>query len=285
MLDPEFKTFLSRRYGLRGNHISILDFVSEKPGEPVLADEIWRSTGVPKGRVYQFLNDLVGWGFIEVEYGKPKKYRFRQPQEALKAAAGRKEQELQDIERESAEIVERMKWIGAQPGLEVKLISDSQKYYQRLREVVTASPHLKIMARRGILFLPSRRVDVWRRRYYETLLEKIKGGTKVEYLLSLDSFMEALREKESIDEVIEEVEKILEYENADVRYVEKEGGSMVVSASKVLLGFLDPVEMLLGKAVLIDSAEVGKVFHDTFDSVFAGAKKVDRAFVEQLGMM
>jgi len=285
MLDPEFKTHLSRRYGLRGNHLEILDFLSEKPDEFVSAEEVWGNTKVPKGRTYEFLNGLTDWGFVEVAHGKPRKYRFRNPREALKTAIEKKSSELSEIEQESAKIVERMKWIGAQSGLDVKLIGDSKRYFQKLREVVATSQHLKAMTRRCILFLPSGRVDVWSRRYYEALTDRIAEGAKVEYLFSLKSFMETLRERESVDEVIGEVEKVVECRNVDARHVRSECDTMLVSGGKVLLGFFDQDETAAGKAVLIDSPEVGRVFHDAFDAVFAQAEKVDRGFVEKLGMM
>ena len=63
----------------------------------VEAGEISKNEKIPNGKIYETLNNLEEYGFIEIQYSRPKKYRSRNINIAIEEFLGRK-RELLDIE-------------------------------------------------------------------------------------------------------------------------------------------------------------------------------------------
>jgi len=63
---------LEKDFGLRKNHIIILEALSK---DDYTADKLSKDTGIPMGRIYEFLNDLLKWRLVEKQKGYPATYR------------------------------------------------------------------------------------------------------------------------------------------------------------------------------------------------------------------
>lgn len=279
MLDPEFEKLLREGYGFRGNHIRILGFLG---GKEATAEEIWSNTEVPRGRVYEFLDSLLGWGFIEVIPGKPRKYRLRNPRKALEIAISKKEKEITEIQRRSIEIAKNLEWVESVKGLKIQVLGSSQDYYSRMREMVFSGNRFRAMVRRPLLFLASARQTAWKRRFYEALVERAGDGLKVDYIFPLDTLMRIIEERENRDSVLHELEGLLG--RIDLRYVESGSHILTLAGSRALLGFSDPVEDHVERSVYLESKEIGTSFQEAFDSVFQHARKVDKELIQKLSM-
>jgi len=277
-MDAEFEKLLRQGYGLRDNHIRIMDFLA---GREASAEAIWRGTKVPRGRIYEFLGGLERWGFIEVAGGKPRRFKLRNPRRAMEMAIGRKEKEITQIQRRSLEIARNLEWVESVEGLKIQVIQNSQEYYSRLREMVFSGNRFRTMVKKPLIFLASARQTAWKRRFYEALVERGKGDLKVEYLFPLDNLLGIL-ERENRDLVLNELEEVLEY--IDLKYVPTGGNSMALAGNRVLFGFTDPVERQVERSVYIESKEMGKGFQEVFDSVFGRAQKVDSDLIQRLSM-
>jgi len=279
MLDPEFEKLLREGYEFRGNHIRILEFLG---GKEASAEEIWSSTEVPRGRVYEFIQDLMGWGFIEVIPGKPRKYKLRNPRKALEIAVSRKEKEITQIQRRSLEIGRTLEWVESVKGLKVQVLHGSQEYYSRMREMVYSGNRFRAMVRKPLVFLKSARQTAWKRRFYEALMERAELDLKVEYIFPLDALMGIIGERENRDSVVKEIEEI--FKKIDVRYTPSGSHILALAGNRILLGFMDPVEDQIESSIYIESKEVGLSFQESFDSVFQKARKVDMELVQKLSM-
>lgn len=222
MLDSEFRLLLKKEYGFRENHLVLLDYFFKKKDAPLSAEELWKSTDVPRGRVYDFLNELVDWGFLEVEYGKPKTYKLREVKKALQSAMERRERRLTEVEKKTIEISNRLQrlWTSEIDRSEVRLLGSAQEYYLKLREMVLGAMEIKLMVRKPALFLFSERDTAWKRRYYEALTEKVNANQlKLQYLFSCRSLERIALEKENRDLVIKEMTDWMKNKNIDAKSI------------------------------------------------------------------
>jgi sugar-specific transcriptional regulator TrmB len=71
---------LKNAFNLKKNHILILQLLSS---EECTADEICDRTGIPKGRIYNLLNELIDMHLIERRKGVPAVYNMNKPTERI----------------------------------------------------------------------------------------------------------------------------------------------------------------------------------------------------------
>ena len=64
---------LEKEFGLRKNHILVLEALNK---DDYTADKLSKDTGIPMGRIYEFLNDLLKWRLAEKVSGHPSVYRI-----------------------------------------------------------------------------------------------------------------------------------------------------------------------------------------------------------------
>ena len=280
MISPEFEHLLRDGYSFRGNHIRIINFLG---GKEVTAENIWTGTDVPRGRVYEFLDDLVDWGFIEIIPGKPRKFKLRNPRKALEIAVSKKEKELTQIQRRSLEIAKTLEWVESVEGSKFQILESSEEYYSRMREMVFAGNKFRVMVRKPLLVLASARQTAWKRRFYEAFIERIEDGLTVEYLFSFDRLMQAIEQKENRDQVLNELEIISE--KIDLRFIPEGSTILTVAGNRVLFGFIDPAGNQVETSVYVESKEAGLSFNEAFDRVFERAKRVDKEVIQRLSMM
>jgi len=70
--------------------------------------EVARLAGLPRQRIYDVLDALVGHGFATVKPGRPALYTAVAPGEAVAALLGRRRAALERLEREAADVVARL---------------------------------------------------------------------------------------------------------------------------------------------------------------------------------
>lgn len=97
--DAEIRRLLKENFKLRENHLLILEYLFEKKNEKVDAETLSKETGVPLGRIYEFLEDLVDYGFLGVQYTRPRYYYLKQPMEAFQSSVTILENRLAEAQK------------------------------------------------------------------------------------------------------------------------------------------------------------------------------------------
>ncbi|HEY6961032.1 MAG TPA: helix-turn-helix domain-containing protein [Gaiellaceae bacterium] len=70
--------------------------------------EVARLAGLPRQRIYDVLDGLVGRGFATIEPGRPARYTAVAPREAVAALVAQRRVELERLEREADDVVARL---------------------------------------------------------------------------------------------------------------------------------------------------------------------------------
>lgn len=290
MLDSEFRMLLKKEYGFRENHLAILDFLFQNKGKRFSAEQLWNKTEVPKGRIYDFLNELIDWGFLEVKYTKPKTYALRELKEALQSAIKLKEKSLNDVERKTIDIANKLEriWVSELGTKEpkVQLFASAEECYLKLREIVQDSREIKISARTPILFLATERNTLWRWRYYETLLDGIESNKlKLKYAFSLKNTLEITKRKENLAEVLKNIQDIQSNPNVEARAVAGSAvSSLALTDKRALIGFTSPKENMVTSALYIESPQIVTLLNQIYDANFAEASPIDEKIIREFSL-
>jgi sugar-specific transcriptional regulator TrmB len=289
MLDPEFRILLKEEYGFRENHLILLSHFMSNKGKKLSAETLWTETEVPKGRIYEFLNDLVDWGFLDVEYKKPKTYSIRNLKEALQNAISRKERKLTQTEKKTLEVANKIEkaWraeLGEKTG-SITIISSPEEFYIKAREMLMDSTTAKISERTPLLFLSTERNSTWRRRTYEIMIDMTESKRlDLKYIFSLENVRKVASESENADEVIKSLKGALENENLRCRYVKGTGiESMLIVKDRALLGMVSPKTGSVENGLYIESKEMVDSLDKMYDLIFEEAEPLGLKALQILG--
>ena len=128
---------LKSDYHLKKNHLSILNLLS---AEECTADEICARTGIPKGRIYNLLNELINMRLIERKSGVPAVYSMSNPHDKI----------MEFLRYEFNKNIEKQKrlmsMLEEKEGYEkVEVIPDNESYDYELMSLLSESLWLKII--------------------------------------------------------------------------------------------------------------------------------------------
>jgi sugar-specific transcriptional regulator TrmB len=284
--DSEFRSLLKKELNFKENHLILLEYMFNKKGK-VTAEELWTSTEVPKGRIYDFLNDLTDWGFLEVNYSRPRGYVLREPKQALMLALRKKERQLADVERKVLGFANALENIwridrGADRPI-MELIPTADDFYLRLIMMLLDAREAKFSKKTPSLILESERYSPIRRRYYNTLISKVNSNElKIKYLFPLEPTLALVKRKENKG-VIKEIDFAMKHKNMDVRYTDLPSvTSLIIAGEKSLLGFTSPREKVVAKGIYFESEDITRLFSNMFDRVFDEASPLDKRFIQEI---
>lgn len=285
-MESELRMLLKNEYGFKENHLVLIDFLLKNKGRRFSAEELWNKTEVPQGRIYDFLNDLTDWGFLDVEYTKPKTYAARALKDALQSVIKMKERKLTEVEKRTIEIANKFeRYLETDVGRKNKVlvISGAESFYLKARELLMDSLDVRISVRVPELFIVSERSTTWGRRYYESLVEQTQGRRlRVKYLFSLKNLLEEAGKIESVDEVIKSIENVFENQNMVCRFAEHSDiENMLIAENRVLIGFVSPKEGSVTIGLYLESPETVKTLEQIYDRLFGEAEPLSRRILER----
>jgi len=152
--------------------------------------------------IYDFLNDLTDWGFLEVEYSRPRGYVLQEPKQALMFALRRKEKQLVEVEKKVLNFANSLENIwrierGDAP-LKMDLIPTAEDFYLRLITMLLDAREAKFSKKTPSLILASERYTPLRRRYYNTLISRVNSNEmKIKYLFPLKPTLALVKKPEN----------------------------------------------------------------------------------------
>lgn len=103
------------------------------------APEISRIAQVPKTRVYDVLDRLTKKGLVIEIYGRPKKFRVTDPNNALESLIRRKKEEIKELEKRSSEIrdvIGTVQKAEEESGEKVMKVKDKQDFLRILEQEI-----------------------------------------------------------------------------------------------------------------------------------------------------
>lgn len=284
--DSEFRSLLKKEFDFKENHLILLEYMFNKKGKAT-AEELWENTEVPKGRIYDFLNDLTDWGFLEVDYSRPRGYVLKEPKEALMLAIRRKERQLTEIEKRvlgfanSLENIWRIERGDTHPIME--LVPTADEFYLRMITMLLDTREAKLSKKTPSLILESERYTPLRRRYYNTLISRVNSNElKIKYLFPIKATLELAKLDENKN-ILNEIEFARKHKNMDVRYTDLPSvNSLIIAGEKCLLGFTSPKEKVVAKGIYFESEDISKLFHNMFDRIFEESSPLDEKFIKEI---
>lgn len=184
-LDPEIRRILKENFSLRENHLIILEYLFEKKSEKIDAETMSKETGVPLGRIYSFLEDLADYGFIGVQYTRPRFYYLKQPSEAFQSSITVLENTLADTQKKMLDygaMLQKM-FDSGQTGIpDVRMIS-KKEYHDIAYTIYLSSTILRAASTTSFLVDSEQFKDPYKRRLYSVFRKRLDANQiKAKYI-------------------------------------------------------------------------------------------------------
>ncbi|MBR9707071.1 MAG: TrmB family transcriptional regulator, partial [Candidatus Diapherotrites archaeon] len=276
-LDFETLSLLKKDFGLTENHLMVLRFLFDNR-EGVSAEDIWSSTKVPKGRVYEFISDLIDVGLLSVEYSRPKKYFLKQPSAGLRDALRLKELDFLNLSKKVARVGSRLdhSWGGSKEPL--------MKFFSQQSDdatVLTIDFFVKAASIRSSFPNPSfvKGLGSDSNKPYlkiHALVERLNDPAFSVKFLFVEETMEAWFLKEGNPEFINRLRDFVDRDNVEVRLISSQDFGLpsfrgMVSDKAVMFTFAQQEGSDLGR-VYVESGDLASSVSAVFDANFRQGK-------------
>ena len=239
MLDSTSVAVLKSGFGFGEAELIVYNYLLEK--NRATAETICKETKVPKGRVYDVLNNLLDNGFIEMTYSRPKLYFIQDPERSFSNALNVKERKLGALERDAMIIAKKLCSQKTRKSFEtIELINDKQDFFSKVSKEILSSPTARLATRRipSLILRDQKEQNEAARIAYKMMvsnfLERIYSGSiTIKYLIS-KAYLEQLlhsKEKETKEEAVKNVKELLGYKNFELKVLSAEDSMDLVRCS------------------------------------------------------
>lgn len=195
MASKEILNILKEKFDLKENHIKIIESLSEKNN--LTADEICKVTKIPKGRIYEFLNELLSIKLILKDKSLPSKYFIKDLDNQIVDFLEYSFNDLMSKEMAVMEVLEEK----TKPD-QIKLIRTAQEYSFHIMRLFKEGKHFKMIVRNKSAppnIYPENEEDYVRlRQEIEGKRVTLTGGKGKLNLLLYKSYMSAWKEKQFV---------------------------------------------------------------------------------------
>jgi sugar-specific transcriptional regulator TrmB len=281
MLDSVSVGVLKSGFGFGEAELIVYNYLLEK--NRATAEIICKETKVPKGRVYDVLNNLLDNGFIEMTYSRPKMYFISDPEKSFSNALNVKERKLGALERDAMIIAKKLSSQKTRKSFEtIELINDKQDFFSKVSKEILSSSTARLATRRiPSLILRDQKeendaVRIAYKMMVTNFLERIYSGSiNVKYLISKEYLEQLLhsKEKEKKEEAIKNVKELLGYKNFELRVVSAEDSADLVRCSIFdTCCFLNLDTPRAYNFLYLKIASMTDKFTKMYDELFEGAK-------------
>jgi sugar-specific transcriptional regulator TrmB len=287
MFDSATVSLLKKDFGLTESHLVILNYLLEN--KRATAEQIYNSTKVPKGRAYEFLTELVDFGFVDVHYSRPKVYSMENVVRAFDQALKVKETSLIETEKKVHSVAAslRRRVGSAEPQFKIDFTSDDDYCYSKLCDMLLSTKEFRVSTMAPVLFLKEQQQSFQRRKYLKMLHDMTDAGQiELRYLVTLDILSKKIIEGHDTA-AISALYDVLGHPHIDVRVPPSLPGGKIftgsVSQNMVLITFyMDIMKSTQRNAIFINSAEFAAIFGEAFDAVFNTAEKLSEDHIKAI---
>lgn len=286
---------LEQDFGLKENHIRIIEALNEKN---LTADEICQKTKIPKGRVYDFLNELIERHLVQKEDGRPSLYGIKDLKQSILDFL---KYEFENNSRKESELLSLLS--SKEDAQKIELIDNREKYDLEMISLLSKGKSFKIMLRQLSLswFIFPRDIDAFleirtninkRRRAasstreeysipkYRAYCNVYESGRPIEYIMTdeaLAEYVKMLREEYGIKHVREWasdiVKELRRFKNVKIWIIPNHYSVFTTQMSeKEVISALIHAGLL--SAMKIRSPEVVKLYEKSFDEMKDKSKQI-----------
>jgi len=137
---------LKQGFGLKSKHILILEALYEKK---LGAEEICKTTNIPQGRIYAYLNELLEMRLINRTPKKPYSYSLENIRDNVTHFLKLR---LDDLARKQERIIDIIE--EKNPLEEIEIVNNGDEFAFKLMQIIAETSQLKTIVRHGSLPFP-----------------------------------------------------------------------------------------------------------------------------------
>ena len=257
------------RFGLKKNHIKLVNFFVNNVGVEFTAKEVSRHVKIPISRIYTFLNELVRFSIVDRKNHNKAVFSLTDPESRLKEFLHKKEAETKELQ---TSIINSLRSLSIQNFTTIK---SSEEFYETAYHMVKNVNKVKILSHSPFLIFVNERLGSWGEQLLGMYKKRIENGD-IDFSYVFDkNFLKDKNLRKNKHVVAKNVEWLTKFMNVKLGAVDaKNILTMVITDKEVLIGFTTPEERKVVRGLLARSNEMIQFFNGVYDEVFNKADKI-----------
>ncbi len=286
---------LNKQFELKKNHILIINLLYNS--DELTADEIVSETKIPKGGIYEFLNDLINLNLISKNEGSPAKYNAHNFENRVVEFIYKKFNDFVQKETELLNLINT----SATP--DIQIIKSKEEYTFQMMDIISRSDKINFIVRSKSVpfelypekdkeFIEIRNI-MWKKRptlsgaenpnltimHLKTFKDAWEKKKQLRYLITkegFDYYFETLKKdykEKKPEDMVKEILKRLHKTKIDIKVVdEKIPYNLFLSEKKMMFVVAHSTKIITG--FVSTNKDIIEVYQNLFDSMFHGTKPV-----------
>lgn len=176
----------------------------------------------------------------------------------------------------------------------IRTLTSSKAFYEACKKIHLEYSSVSILSKSPILLLPTERnLTEFRKNYFKTILNRLKEGVgnyHLRYLFDRVRFKNIIMNyyyngnKKLIDEVSETLNRLLSFDNIDLRigYTEPLTGCVIGGNNVACIGFKNKEIRAITEGVLVKAPELVKIFVYQYNELYNKAIKVEEGLINEI---
>ncbi len=259
-------------FGLKKNHVKLINFFVNKVGKEFTAREISREVGIPISRIYPYLNDLVFHKLIVKKESSKTLFAMIDPELRFREFLNRKNLELKELQKT---ILDSLPSFASHNFI---LAKSTEEFYQIVYQIIKNAKSAKILSHTPFLILTTEKLGYWGTQLQNSYKQRI-GNKELEFYYLVDNnFLKDKVVKKNKEIVMENIEWLNNQNNVNLRTHDLSNAvSMVITDNDVVVGFSNPKERKIARGILFRSNELVDFFENIYDNLFQEAQEIKSA--------
>jgi DNA-binding transcriptional regulator GbsR (MarR family) len=292
----EILTKLGENFDLKKNHLVILNLLYHQ--DSLTADDIVAKTGIPKGGIYEYLNDLLHLQLISKDNINPARYDIKNFKSKIVEFLHLQFKEFVQKEAEILNLIERA------DNFEFKMIRSKEEYTFHLMDIVNGGDAINFIIReKSVPFelYPDNEKDfiafrekLWKKRptlsgaenpnlslmQLKTFQEAWRKKKKLRYIITksgLEYFFDTLEKDVQIksrEEMTYEIIHRLHKNNIKIKVIdEKTPYNLFISENKIMFVVAKSSKIITG--FISNNPEVIMIYQNMFESMYNRTQPIE----------
>ena len=259
-------------FGLKKNHVKLINFFLNKVGKEMAAREISREVGIPISRIYPYLNDLIFLKLVGKWEASKKLFVMVDPEIRFREFLNRKNLELRELQKS---ILDNLPSVASQ---NLVLAKSTEEFYQIVYQITRNVKNVKILSHTPFLIFVNEKLGYWGMQLLNSYKQRIENKELEFHYLVDKNFLKDKTFKKNKEVAMKNIEWLNNHNNVNLKVHDLSNVvSMVITDNEVVVGFSNPKERKIARGILFRSHELVDFFGNIYDNLLKEAQEIKSA--------
>lgn len=261
------------QFGLKKNHIKLVNFFLQNIGKELTARDISSQVNIPVSRIYVYLNDLVDLKLVDRKFHNKAKFILTEPESRFREFLLKRDVETKELQKG---ILDSLRMVSSQ---DFVLIKSQEEFYESAYSMVKGVKTVRILSHNPLLIFTGENSAHWAGQLFEAYRNAIENHELQFFYIFDNNFFKSRDLARNADVVAEKLQWLSGFDDVELRTVDGKNIlpmlAMIITDKAVLIGFSSPQDMKVIRGLLLRSDEMASFFEKIYEQIYAKSKKVN----------